>query len=105
MKFTTALNSVPDVGEDVVEVCDGEDGGGAEEVVVADVLVAGGLEGGLLVEDHLNGRDGVEDAHGHEEPDVQVGLLKHGRGRGRSLLLSAGLALVALLGEVAHVLG
>ena len=69
---------IANVAQKVVEVRQLARWEGALEVVVAQVQVAC-LRGLLLVlEDQLQGGDGVGDPHGDHQPDVHVIALEHG---------------------------
>ena len=65
---------VADVAEDVSEVLQTDGGDLAEVVVVAEVEVAGGVGGGLVLGDHLQHRQRVEYPRQEDYPRVQRGL-------------------------------
>ena len=71
-----AKTDVANVTEEMVEVRESPQGEGALVVEVTDILVPSLVRLLLVLEDELEGGDGVGDAHGEDEPDVHVVALK-----------------------------
>ena len=67
-----AKTDVSNVTEEMVEVRQSSEGEGALVVEVTDILVPSLVSLLLVLEDELEGGDGVGDAHGEDQPDVHV---------------------------------